>query len=80
MKLHGQMYRQNGQWVIEIESKVWIIDDILYDVARVHETVKIIIAENPYNFGGTTSRIDTYTVQTNKPKVVTSEVTFKETE
>lgn len=78
MKLKGNIYRKDGQWVIEIESKAWIIGDILYDIENRMKPVpvKIVIAENPYSFGGTTDNSSYRMMETTKPKVITADVGF----
>lgn len=54
MDIQGKMFRRLGQWVIEIETEQWVLDDILYDLSRTNMPVEISIAQDTTVTGGAT--------------------------
>lgn len=58
MTIEAEIYREDGQWVIVIETEQWVLDDILHDVNRKNSMpVKLIVKRDFTTRGGTTKWI-----------------------
>ena len=77
------IYRSDGQWVIEIEAEEWVLDDILFDSERKKPMpVKVLLKkEKEYASGGTTHFMnDNEPFVASPTELLAADVVFKEVE